>query len=193
MCNQSFYLGSKSRYASGKTITYSKLLNLKFTHYSNLNQWRFTWTLCGQLAFEYIDWRNNIIKPFRVISAAQFATAFALRPNLVSWFLGAGASAASGIPTGYSMILDFKAKIFCRETNLSGRDIDTADTIWIDRINAFFRQTSMLPPDGDPSEYAEAFEAVYPEARHRRQYIDDAISKGCPASKTCWAIAPSRQ
>lgn len=116
----------------------------------------------------------------KTISAAQFATAFDLRPNLVAWFLGAGASAASGIPTGYAMIRDFKAQIFCRETNLSKREIDTADPIWIDRIDAFFRQNSQLPPDGDPTEYAKAFEAVYPEARHRRQYIDDAISKGTP-------------
>jgi hypothetical protein len=118
--------------------------------------------------------------PLKTISAAQFATAFNLRPNLVAWFLGAGASAASGIPTGYAMIRDFKAQIFCRETNLSKREIDTADPVWIDRIDAFFRQTSLLPPNGDPTEYAKAFEAVYPEARHRRQYIDDAISKGTP-------------
>ncbi|MHB2266782.1 SIR2 family protein [Aliihoeflea sp. PC F10.4] len=118
--------------------------------------------------------------PVKTLSAAQFATSFDLRPNLVAWFLGAGASAASGIPTGYAMIRDFKAQIFCRETNLSKREIDTADPIWIDRIDAFFRQTSLLPPDGDPTEYAKAFEAVYPEARHRRQYIDDAISKGSP-------------
>lgn len=118
--------------------------------------------------------------PIKTISAAQFATAFDLRPNLVAWFLGAGASAASGIPTGYAMIRDFKAQIFCRETNLSKREIDTADPIWINRIDAFFRQNSQLPPDGDPTEYAKAFEAVYPEARHRRQYIDDAISKGTP-------------
>lgn len=111
---------------------------------------------------------------------AQFAAAFDLRPNLVAWFLGAGASAASGIPTGYAMIRDFKAQIFCRETNLSKREIDTADPIWIDRIDAFFRKTSLLPADGDPTEYAKAFEAVYPQPRHRRQYIDDAISKGRP-------------
>ncbi|WP_406721599.1 SIR2 family protein [Thioclava litoralis] len=98
----------------------------------------------------------------------------------MAWFLGAGASAASGIPTGYAMIRDFKAQIFCRETNLSRREIDTADPIWIERINAFFRQSSLLPPDGDPTEYSKAFEAVYPLARHRRQYIDDAISKGSP-------------
>ncbi|MGY2990279.1 SIR2 family protein [Bradyrhizobium sp. USDA 4508] len=98
----------------------------------------------------------------------------------MAWFLGAGASAASGIPTGYAMIRDFKAQIFCRENNLSKREIDTGDQVWIDRIDEFFRRTSILPPDGDPTEYAAAFEAVYPQPRHRRQYIDDAISKGTP-------------
>lgn len=99
---------------------------------------------------------------------------------MIAWFLGAGASAASGIPTGYAMIRDFKAQIFCRETKLSKREIDPVDPVWIDRIDAFFRRTSILPPYGDPTEYAAAFEAVYPEPRHRRQYIDDAISKGTP-------------
>ena len=114
------------------------------------------------------------------ISGREFATSCALRPNLVAWFLGAGASAASGIPTGYAMIRDFKAQIFCRENNLSKREIDTGDHVWIDRIDDFFRRTSLLPPNGDPTEYAAAFEAVYPQPRHRRQYIDDAISKGTP-------------
>ena len=124
--------------------------------------------------------RTYPINSIPTLSAAQFATIFALRPNLVAWFLGAGASAASGIPTGYAMIRDFKAQIFCRENNLSKREIDTADPVWIDRIDGFFRQTTLLPPDGDPTEYAAAFEAVYPQSRHRRQYIDDAISKGTP-------------
>lgn len=38
------------------------------------------------------------------ISGQQFATRFALRPNQYAWFLGAGASAGAGIPTGYDMI-----------------------------------------------------------------------------------------
>lgn len=118
--------------------------------------------------------------PLPTISAAHFATALALRPNLVAWFLGAGASAASGIPTGYNMIRDFKAQIFCRENNLSKREIDTGDQIWVDRIDDFFRRTSILPPDGHPAEYAAAFEAVHPQPRHRRQYIDHAVAKGTP-------------
>lgn len=96
----------------------------------------------------------------------------------MAWFLGAGVSAASGIPTGYAMIRDFKAHIFCRENNISKREIDTGDQIWIDRIDDFFRRTSLLPLDGDPTEYAAAFEMVYPQPRHRRQYLDDAIARG---------------
>lgn len=119
-------------------------------------------------------------QPIPTMTSRAFATAFALRPNLVSWFLGAGASAASGIPTGYAMIRDFKAKIFCSHNDISRREIDAGDQVWIDRMDDFFRRTSVLPPDGDPNEYAAAFELVYPQERHRRQYIEDAVRKGTP-------------
>lgn len=119
---------------------------------------------------------NNI----PIMAAAEFATAFALRPHLYSWLLGAGASAASGIPTGYAMIGDFKKRIFCRETGYSLREVDAGDPLWVERIGDFFRRTALLPPDGDPHEYSAAFEALYPHEKQRRQYIDDAIRKGKP-------------
>ncbi|MCM2558770.1 SIR2 family protein [Alcaligenes faecalis] len=115
-----------------------------------------------------------------VLAAAQFAATFALRPHLFSWFLGAGASAASGIPTGYAMIGDFKKRIFCRETGYSLREVDAGDRLWVERIEGFFGRTALLPPEGDPREYSAAFEAVYPNEKQRRQYIDDAIRKGTP-------------
>ena len=119
-------------------------------------------------------------RPIPTMTSREFATAFALRPNLVGWFLGAGASAASGIPTGYAMIRDFKAEIFARNEKISKRDVDSGDQVWIDRMAQFFRRTSLLPPDGDPNEYAAAFEMVYPQERHRRQYIDDKVKLGRP-------------
>lgn len=130
-----------------------------------------------------------------VISAAEFASVFALRPHLFAWFLGAGASAASGIPTGYAMIRDFKTRIFCRETGYSPNEVDAADPMWIARVDEFFRKCPLLPPDGDPNEYSAAFEAIYPNERHRRQYIDDAISKGTPsfAHRALAALMSSKQ
>lgn len=98
----------------------------------------------------------------------------------MGWFLGAGASAASNIPTGYAMIRDFKAKIFCAQNDIPRSEIDAGDQVWIDRMDDFFRRTSMLPPDGHRNEYAAAFEMVYPQERHRRQYIEDAVKNGVP-------------
>lgn len=119
-------------------------------------------------------------KPIQVVSAAKFATFFSLRPELHAWLLGAGASAASGIPTGYAMIRDFKATLYCQETRLPRRDVDPSDPMWTQRIDDYFSRSATLPPPNDPTEYAAAFEAVYPLEIHRRQYIDDAVKMGFP-------------
>lgn len=130
-----------------------------------------------------------------IISAADFASAFALRPHLYAWFLGAGASASSGIPTGYAMIRDFKKRIYCREARYSLREVDVDDPLWASRINDFLKRSTLLPPDGDPNEYSAAFEAVFPSEVHRRQYIDDAVKKGSPsfAHRVIAILMASRQ
>lgn len=116
-----------------------------------------------------------------VIASQQFAAKFALRPNQYAWFLGAGASAGAGIPTGYDMIRDFKTRLFCQETKLPRREVDSADPLWVERIDGFFKLHSILPPAGDPTEYARAFEAVYPDAADRRSYIDKQVKDGRPS------------
>jgi hypothetical protein len=115
-----------------------------------------------------------------VLTSNQFASIFGLKPKRYAWLLGAGASATSGIPTGYQMILDFKTTLFCQYSGISRRDVDASDPIWQQRIQEFFSRRSELPPDGDPTEYARAFETVYPKEADRRQYIYNAVRKGIP-------------
>ena len=43
----------------------------------------------------------------------EFLRAYPLRSPNIMWFLGAGASASSGIKTAYHMIWDFKARMYC--------------------------------------------------------------------------------
>jgi SIR2-like domain len=117
----------------------------------------------------------------RTLKSAQFATAFAGRPQQFAWFLGAGASASAGIPTGTMMIRDFKTRLFCQETALPRCEVDSTDPLWVQRIAEFFQKRSLLPPAGDPSEYSAAFEAVFPTHGDRRRYIEDAIRKGTPS------------
>ena len=56
----------------------------------------------------------------------------------LAWFLGAGTSAAAGIPTGYDMILDFKTRLFSRRRASRGREVDPSDPLWRERIEDYF-------------------------------------------------------
>lgn len=116
-----------------------------------------------------------------VINGQQFATRFALRPNQYAWFLGAGASASAGIPTGYAMIRDFKTQLYCQETKIPRREVDAADPLWIARIDDYFKKHAILPSAGDPLEYARAFQAVYPRVEDRRIYINKQVLLGRPS------------
>lgn len=117
----------------------------------------------------------------QTLTGPEFARLFALRPQSLAWFLGAGASASAGIPTGYAMITDFKKRLFCQLSGTPLRDVDADDPLWVARINSFLGTRSSLPPANDPAEYAEAFNAVYPTPEARRAYIEDAIRKGSPS------------
>lgn len=117
----------------------------------------------------------------QTLTGLQFINAFALKPERFAWFLGAGASASAGIPTGYSMILDFKKRLFCQLTGLKTQEVDANDSLWVDRINLFFKTHPVLPPSGDPTEYAAAFEAVYSTQEERRLYIENAVKQGSPS------------
>lgn len=114
----------------------------------------------------------------QTLTGPEFARLFVLRPQSLAWFLGAGASASAGIPTGYAMITDFKKRLFCQLSGTPLRDVDADDPLWVARINSFLSTRSSLPPPNDPAEYAEAFNAVYPTPEARRAYIEDAIRKG---------------
>ncbi len=57
------------------------------------------------------------------LKGPEFARQYGLRPQTLAWFLGAGASAAAGIPTGYAMIADFKKRVFCELSNIPQREV----------------------------------------------------------------------
>lgn len=116
-----------------------------------------------------------------ILTGPQFASTFCLRPQQYAWFLGAGASASAGIPTGYAMIKDFKKRLFCQLSGTRQREVDGNDPLWLERMNLFFSSRAVLPPADDPTEYAAAFEAVYQTPEARRTYIEEAIKQGTPS------------
>lgn len=112
------------------------------------------------------------------LTADEFARLFSVRAPNIAWFVGAGASAPAGIPTGYDMILDFKATLYAQAVGLARSQIDPTDPLWSDRVNLHFDGSNGFPPSGSPDEYSVACEAMYPEARDRRTYIEQQVRKG---------------
>ena len=114
------------------------------------------------------------------MTSREFSRSMAVSARNFAWLLGAGASAAAGIPTGYDMILDFKSRLFCSATGTLRREIDPEDPLWKQRINSYFDNSHGLPANGDPGEYAAAFEAVFPQEDERRRYIEGCVCRGQP-------------
>lgn len=51
------------------------------------------------------------------ISQGELTAIFAQRPQAFAWFLGAGASRMSGLPTATDIIWDLKRRHYAREEN----------------------------------------------------------------------------
>lgn len=115
------------------------------------------------------------------VSTGDFARLFAQRTPQMAWLLGAGSSAAAGVPTGWDLIGEFKKQLFCAAMDISPREVDLGDSLWSERVNSHFDGKNGFPSTGDPSEYAVAFEAAYPRARDRRTFIEDVCRHASPS------------
>jgi hypothetical protein len=102
-------------------------------------------------------------------------------PQLM-WFLGAGASAAAGVPTAGQMVWEFKRQLFCAAQRVSlAACSDLANPIVQARIQQHFDDEGGYPPRGADDEYAFYFERTYPDEMDRRSYIDRKVKAATPS------------
>lgn len=95
------------------------------------------------------------------ISADDFARRFSLRAANLMWLLGAGASAAAGIPTAGDMVWDFKQRLFVSQRRASREAVaDLSSPAVRAQLQAHIDASEGFPPQGAPDEYAALFEAV---------------------------------
>lgn len=112
----------------------------------------------------------------------DFLRLFPLRAPNIMWFLGAGASAAAGVPTAGHMIWDFKRRLYCAENRRPVQlSPDLADTAFRERLAQYFEAKPGFPPGGSDQEYSFYFEQTYPNERERRTYIDNLVSGKRPS------------
>ena len=98
------------------------------------------------------------------------------------WFLGAGASASSGVPTAIDMIWQFKRSLFISQnSSASDSSVDLSQPAMRSRIDAHIKSMGGMPSPGAPDEYAVLFEAAYPAEADRRTVLDAALAGAKPS------------
>ncbi len=116
------------------------------------------------------------------MTLAEFLRIFPMRAQRLMWFLGAGASAAAGVPTAYHMVWDFKRSLYCSAQHVSLKACsDLSSPVLRARLQAHFDSTGTCPPLNSPEEYAYYFEAAYPSEADRRRYIEQSVSSALPS------------
>lgn len=116
------------------------------------------------------------------ISADDFARRFSSRTANLMWFLGAGASAAAGIPTASDMVWDFKRRLYISQRRGMDKAVDDLATPSVTTLlQSHVDSLGNLPPADAPDEYAALFEAVFPSEIDRRTYIDSKVSGAKPS------------
>jgi hypothetical protein len=119
------------------------------------------------------------------IRADDFTRRFSLRAANLTWLLGAGASAAAGIPTAQDMVWGFKQQLFISQRRVSPQTVAGLSNPRVRaQIQAHIDSSEHLPPVGDPDEYARMFEITYPSEADRRTYLDAKMAGAKPRMDT---------
>jgi hypothetical protein len=107
----------------------------------------------------------------------ELTSIFCARPQNFAWFLGAGASRSSGLPTASDIIWDLKRRYYCREENqeISRQDIQN-ETVKA-KIQAYMESRG-FPEKWADNEYTTYFEKIFGDDRERqRKYLKAILSE----------------
>ena len=105
-----------------------------------------------------------------------------MRGSGLMWLLGAGASAAAGVPTAWDMIWEFKQQLYVSQRRASPKVVaDLANPVVQRELQAFIDALEKYPKAGSPDEFAALFEATYANESDRRTYIAAKLSGAKPS------------
>ena len=119
---------------------------------------------------------------FSYIAPDDFARRFSLRAPHLMWFLGAGASASSGIPTAMDLIWEFKQKLFISQRRIQSQAVsDLSNPLIRRQLQTHIDSVERLPSPGSTDEYAALFEEVFPAEADRRAYLEAKVMGSKPS------------
>lgn len=111
------------------------------------------------------------------VDQGELTSLFAARPQGFAWFLGAGASRMSGLPTATDIIWDLKRRHYAREENqeITRQDMQN-DAVQV-RIQSFM-DSHGFPPLWADNEYTTYFEKIFGADKERqRRYLQAILAE----------------
>ena len=124
----------------------------------------------------------RIVRPEATIEADDFARRFSMRAGNLMWLLGAGASAAAGIPTASDMVWEFKQQLYVSQRRVSLKLVsDLSNPAVRSQLQSYSDSCEVFPSSGSADEYAALFEAAWPNEGDRRTYIDGKLNGAKPS------------
>jgi hypothetical protein len=113
----------------------------------------------------------------QTVDQTSFTDLFAARPQAFAWFLGAGASRMSGLPTATDIIWDLKRRFYAREENQEITRQDMQNDAVQARIQAFMDSRG-FPKLWADEEYTTYFEKIFGTDKERqRAYLRGILSE----------------
>ena len=107
----------------------------------------------------------------------EFIDVFCQRPQNFAWFLGAGASRSSGLPTASDIIWYMKRRYYCREEN---QDIDRQNLLLgavKSKIQSYM-DSKGFPAEGASQEYTMYFDKIFGDNReHQRKFLASILKE----------------
>ena len=102
---------------------------------------------------------------------------FVERPQNFAWFLGAGTSRNSGLPTATDIIWDLKRRYYCQQENQEVTQQDIQNEAIKQRIQDFMESRG-FPAQWASEEYTTYFEKIFGTDRERqRKYLQAIFSE----------------
>lgn len=125
---------------------------------------------------------SDVATELSTIESDDFVRRFSLRAPQLMWFLGAGTSAAAGIPTAGDMIWEFKQRLYVTQRNASLSTVaDLSNPLVRSMLQGHVDASPKFPAPGAPDEYAALFEAVWSAERDRQTYLGSKITGSKPS------------
>ncbi|CCH88519.1 conserved protein of unknown function [Modestobacter italicus] len=115
-----------------------------------------------------------------VVSLGEFARAWAVHTRRIGWLLGAGASAAAGVPTAARIVDDLLLRLYAADFQQVRQNLDPGDPAVMARVRAHYDGANGIPPLGSPADYSAAFQAAMPDAEVRRHYLRQLFAGRMP-------------